>query len=259
MKKYKHSTKRSNTAKFLYISLSLIIAACIIYATNAFILLHNNNSNINLISSKVNCSYSKADTNNYLISINNNFKPSLQNNFNIKNISFVTLQTIYNNFKPLNFGDKTLNEDTSEQSNYESSSQIEQGPDLDSMAIQILNIVNNARAQNGLHPLKQNQALVTVAKSRSSDMTNRNYFSHTTPEGKNIYSILIEYGIKYAAAGENIQYASPPSWGTPESFFNIWMSSSSHRDNILSSNFSQIGIGISEGNNNRVEVLVFIN
>jgi len=256
MKKYKHPTNRSNAAKILYISLSLIITVCIIYATNAFILLHNNNSNINLISSEVNYNYSKTDTNNYLIS---NSKPSLQNNFNIKNISFVTLQTIYNNFKPLNFGDETLNENTSGQSNDESSNPIEQGPDLDSMAIQILNIINNTRAQKGLHSLKQNQALVAVAKSRSSDMINRNYFSHTTPEGKNIYSILIEYGIKYAAAGENIQYASPPSRGTPESFFNIWMSSSSHRDNILSSSFSQIGIGISEGNNKRVAVLVFIN
>jgi len=256
MEKYKHSTKISNTAKFLYISLSLIIAACIIYATNAFIYSRNNNSNINLISSEVNCRHSKIDTNNYLIS---NSKPSLQNNFNIKNISFVTIQTIYNNFKPLNFSSKILNENTSDQNNDESLNQIEQGPDLDSMAIQILNIINNARAQNGLHLLKQKQALVTVAKSRSSDMANRNYFSHTTPEGKNIYSILIEYGVKYAAAGENIQYASPPSWGTPESFFNIWMSSSSHRDNILSSNFSQIGIGISEGNNKRIAVLVFIN
>ena len=89
-------------------------------------------------------------------------------------------------------------------------------------------------------------------------MVDRNYFSHTTPEGKNIFNILQEYGIAYGAAGENIQYSHPPSNASPGQYFNTWMASKQHRDIIMSANFSQIGIGISFNNNKVVVVTVFI-
>ena len=90
-------------------------------------------------------------------------------------------------------------------------------------------------------------------------MIESDYFSHQIPKGKNINNILQEFGVMFAACGENIQYASPPSWANPELFFNSWMNSDLHRANILSGNFSQIGIGISNNNDRLVAVLVFIN
>jgi uncharacterized protein YkwD len=133
------------------------------------------------------------------------------------------------------------------------------GENTGSFAAALLNMINAVRLENGLPALNINQAVNAVAQFRSQDMIERNYFSHQTPEGKSIDTILLEFGITYAACGENIQYASPPSWANPGSFFNSWMDSDLHRANILSGNFSQIGIGVSNNNDRLVAVLVFIN
>ena len=76
-------------------------------------------------------------------------------------------------------------------------------------------MINTARLENGLPALNTNQAINVVAQYRSQDMIDRDYFSHQTPEGKNIGNILQEFGVMFAACGENIQYASPPSWANP--------------------------------------------
>jgi uncharacterized protein YkwD len=130
---------------------------------------------------------------------------------------------------------------------------------LESFTVVLLNMINTARLGNGLPALNANPAINVAAQYRSQDMIDRNYFSHQTPDGKNINNILCEFGVMYAACGENIQYASPSSWANPELFFDSWMNSDLHRANILSGTFSQIGIGISNNNDRVVAVLVFIN
>jgi uncharacterized protein YkwD len=122
---------------------------------------------------------------------------------------------------------------------------------------EIAGIINSARNNIGGASLAQDKALNEVAKQRSDDMAGRDYFSHTTPEGKNIYNFLAEKGIPYATAGENIQFCSPPSTASPMLFFNTWMDSDMHRANILNGNFTKIGIGISSNNDKLFIVLVF--
>ncbi len=122
----------------------------------------------------------------------------------------------------------------------------------------LLNLVNSSRNQDGLSPLNLNSSLNDIASIRSQDMIDRNYFSHTTPEGKNIFNILQEHGIAYAIAGENIQYSYPPSNASSAQYFNTWMSSSVHRANILNPNYSQIGIGASFNNDRFVAIIVFL-
>lgn len=127
-----------------------------------------------------------------------------------------------------------------------------------SIESQLLAIINNIRANEGLDPFNKNTALDIIAEARSNDMISRNYFSHNTPEGKNIFHILQENNVMYAEAGENIQYSSPPDLGTPQVIVDSWMQSNTHRQNLLSGSFSQIGIGIVDGNNKRIAVLVFL-
>jgi uncharacterized protein YkwD len=122
----------------------------------------------------------------------------------------------------------------------------------------IFNMINHIRASNGLSPLDLNQSLISVARYRASDMIERDYFSHLTPDGKSIYDVMADFGISYQGAGENIQYCSPPGWKSIEGFINTWMSSTGHRENILNASYNQIGIGVVDGNNKRVAVLVFI-
>ena len=123
----------------------------------------------------------------------------------------------------------------------------------------LLNLINQVRAQYGAPVVANNPSLTNLARSRSADMINRNYFSHTTPEGKNIFNILSENGIGYACAGENIYQCSPASNGSEQAIINSWLSSSSHRANLLNASYRQVGIGIIDGGGKRVAVIVFTN
>lgn len=124
---------------------------------------------------------------------------------------------------------------------------------------QMIYLINTIRSSHGLQLLNPNPVLNSIARSRSQDMISRNYFSHYTPEGKNIFNILVENGIMYACAAENLSHASPSSWGSPESVINSWMSSSAHRANLLNPHYCQIGLGIIDSGNRRVVTLVFMN
>jgi len=130
---------------------------------------------------------------------------------------------------------------------------------LNNVESQILSLINTVRVQNGLNPLVPNQMLTDIARTRSMDMQNRNYFSHYTPEGKNIFNILKESGVIYVNAGENLGQASPISWGTPEAFMNAWMNSPTHKANILRSAYGKIGIGVIDSGNRRVVTTIFMN
>src|SRR5712691_9565431 len=66
--------------------------------------------------------------------------------------------------------------------------------------------VNQVRARAGLFPLAEIDALSTVAAERSLDMVSRNYFSHTTPDGRTVFNMLHERGIGYNIAGENLAW-----------------------------------------------------
>jgi uncharacterized protein YkwD len=123
----------------------------------------------------------------------------------------------------------------------------------------LLSIINQTRAKNGTRQLAINAALSNIARDRSTDMLTRNYFSHITPDGKNIFMILNENGYSWQLAGENIFECSPAANGTETAIFNIWMSSPSHRDNILNGNFSQVGIGIIDISGIRAATMVFSN
>ncbi len=122
----------------------------------------------------------------------------------------------------------------------------------------MFDLINAARAEQGISPLSLNGTLNALACSRCNDMLSRNYFSHTTPEGKNVYTILQENGIGYSSAGENIANSSPASSASAELHFNIWINSSTHRDNILNGGFSQIGIGFGSEGSLFISTLIFI-
>lgn len=134
-----------------------------------------------------------------------------------------------------------------------------QGANLNGYEQQVLAIINNIRAGHGLAPLAPSQALTNIARSRSADMLSRNYFSHYTPEGTNLFDLLRGNGIGYANAGENLAHSMPASAGSPHVFADAWMNSPGHRDNILRGVYNQIGIGIAENGGRRVVTTVFTN
>ena len=134
-----------------------------------------------------------------------------------------------------------------------------QAQDSNSLEIQIFDNINHIRVQNGMQKLNLNQVLTNIARLRSKDMINRNYFSHYTPEGKHATEILRENGVMYAGFGEILFRASPPAWGPPGTIINTWLSSNIHRNIILTPQFNQVGVGIIDEGNVRVVTVIFLN
>jgi len=123
----------------------------------------------------------------------------------------------------------------------------------------LFNSVSSVHSQYGSGPLSLNSSLSNIARARCTDMINRNYFSHTTPEGKNIFIILNENAFAWQYAGENIYQCSPAGIGSESAILNTWMASPSHRDNLTNGSFHQVGIGIVDSGNTRTVSIVFSN
>ena len=102
------------------------------------------------------------------------------------------------------------------------------------------NLVNQDRSSNGLPPLTLDMTLVNLARVKSQDMYQNNYFSHTSPTYGSAYDMEKKAGLSYSLMGaENIAKA-PTVQYTEEAFMN----SPGHRANILNPQHNTIGIGI---------------
>jgi uncharacterized protein YkwD len=130
---------------------------------------------------------------------------------------------------------------------------------LTAVEAEILTILNAHRANSRVPALGATHALNSAARTRSSDMITRNYFSHVCPSGTNFTTLLRSSSITYSAAAENIYQASPPSNGTAAAAISTWLASPGHRANMLNSNYSKVGIGVSENSSRRVITLIFTN
>jgi uncharacterized protein YkwD len=105
-------------------------------------------------------------------------------------------------------------------------------------ASQVLTILNEERSKNGLKPLVMTKELTDGAMIRATETTVS--FSHTRPNGEQCFTAFNWN----RAAGENIAYGQR----SPQQVMTSWMNSSGHRANILSSNFTSVGIGCMEYN-----------
>ena len=104
---------------------------------------------------------------------------------------------------------------------------------------EVVRLVNEVRAQNGLSPLTANWELSRVARYKSQDMADNRYFSHTSPTYGTPFQMIKAFGLSFRTAGENIAYGQR----TPQAVMNGWMNSSGHRANILNASYTQIGVG----------------
>lgn len=101
----------------------------------------------------------------------------------------------------------------------------------------VLNLVNKERATAGVEALTLDDAVNKVAESRAKELAEK--FSHTRPDGRDCFTALTESGIVYSSCGENIAMGQT----TPEEVMDSWMNSDGHRANILSSDYTKMGLG----------------
>lgn len=103
----------------------------------------------------------------------------------------------------------------------------------------VIQLTNAERRKNGLPDLQADTPLSKVAREKANDMQSKHYFSHTSPTYGSPFDMMRDFGITYRSAGENIAQGQT----TPEEVVQAWMNSEGHRKNILSADFTHIGVG----------------
>ena len=111
--------------------------------------------------------------------------------------------------------------------------------------------VNEERVRAGMSTLSYSGLMEKYARIKSQDMGDRNYFDHKNPEGELITAQMDRDGISYRSWGENIAYIGGVSDinELANQFMTNWMNSQGHRENILSPNFTSIGVGVYKAGN----------
>jgi uncharacterized protein YkwD len=140
-----------------------------------------------------------------------------------KSLTFLTITPESQERVPLQIGTSTLRVDE----------QAEQ---------KMFDLVNSERVKVSLKQLVWDARISDAALAHSCDMFERRYFSHISPEGKDVGDRLIEAKISFFVAGENLAYA-PDVLRAHEGLMN----SPGHRANILNPQFGKIGIGVIDG------------
>lgn len=105
---------------------------------------------------------------------------------------------------------------------------------------EVVRLTNEARRRNGCGPLVHDPQLRAAALGHSQDMAARNYFSHTSPEGRDPGDRIRAAGFSPISTwGENIALGHP----TAAAVVQAWLDSPGHRANILNCRFTHIGVG----------------
>jgi uncharacterized YkwD family protein/spore coat assembly protein SafA len=119
-------------------------------------------------------------------------------------------------------------------------------PNIDqvkSIEQQVIDLTNQERQKRGLNPLHLDWEVARVARYKSTEMRDKNYFAHESPTYGSPFQMLTAFDVNYRGAGENIAAGQT----TPQEVVNSWMNSEGHRRNILDPNFTHIGVGYATG------------
>lgn len=103
----------------------------------------------------------------------------------------------------------------------------------------VIDLVNDERAAEGLGPLSYDANLTAAARGHSQDMGLNDYFDHIGLDGSTPGDRITEAGYSWNTYGENIA----AGYATPAAVVAGWMASAGHRANILNPNFCDIGVG----------------
>jgi len=103
-------------------------------------------------------------------------------------------------------------------------------------------LVNAHRVGVGCDALLWRADVTEVARAHSADMIDRDYFSHTNPDGDSPFDRLTDAGIEYSRAAENIAHG----YADAEAVLAAWLDSPGHRANIENCQLREHGVGLVE-------------
>jgi len=108
---------------------------------------------------------------------------------------------------------------------------------------ELLNITNKNRENEGLPTLVISDELSKAAYLKGLDMFEKNYWAHNSPIGDTPWVFFKKVGYDYTYAGENLARG----FATSDDVVKAWMQSASHKENMLSPNYQEVGFAIVDG------------
>lgn len=109
-------------------------------------------------------------------------------------------------------------------------------------ANEVLRLVNIERANVGVAPLVLDEALCNAANMRAIEMDCTGVFGHKRPNEHSCFEVYDICNVEWqSACGENIAAGQ----ATPEEVMNSWLGSAGHKANILSPEYTKMGLGYS--------------
>lgn len=118
----------------------------------------------------------------------------------------------------------------------------------------IIKQTNIARTANKLTALKTNPMLNKAAQAKANDMIRQQYFAHISPSKVTPWTFFKQAGYSYRYAGENLAI----DFAESEDIIQAWLNSPSHRKNLLSTRYTEIGVAVASGNINGTQSLLVV-
>ena len=118
----------------------------------------------------------------------------------------------------------------------------------------VIRLTNEKRAQEGLPTLTENSVLDQAALAKGTDMLNKGYWAHVAPDGTQPWAFFASAHYNYKYAGENLAR----DFSSASAAVDAWMASPSHRENMLSNHYKEIGIGVVEGQLGGVDTTIIV-
>lgn len=144
--------------------------------------------------------------------------------------------------------DENSQEDTEEQDkkNIKEEEEMEEesseaSKELSKMGEQMIELVNEEREKEGLNKLELDKSLRKIARLKSKDIAENDYFSHTSPTYGTPFEMMEEFDISFKMAAENLA-----GHNSVKLAHEGLMDSKGHRENILQAELTHIGVGIVE-------------
>jgi len=107
----------------------------------------------------------------------------------------------------------------------------------------LLEYTNKERVERGLNPLVINEALIKAANEKANSMFENNYWAHVSPKGIEPWDFILSSGYDYIYAGENLA----KNFSNSSDVVEAWVQSPTHRENLLSENYNDIGFAVVNG------------
>jgi hypothetical protein len=107
----------------------------------------------------------------------------------------------------------------------------------------LLKDTNEKRKASGLSELRLNEKLTKAASKKAAHLFEKNYWAHISPDGVEPWDFILGENYDYLYAGENLAKNFSHSSDVVEA----WMNSPSHRDNLLSPNYDEVGFSVLNG------------